>query len=87
MVHWFNLFCPVFRKGKTKPLDLIERDKTGRFVNLFVNMGEEEDDVDLHAASEFVCHIYGQQKTKDVNEARYNKLKEMTGRVDEVRKA
>ena len=56
-----------------KPLDILEKDKTGWYVNLFVRMGELYGRVDLKVASEFVCRMYGQSKTQDVNEARYNK--------------
>lgn len=72
------------RKGKTKPLDLVEKDRTDRFVNLFISMGEVDGSVDLDAASEFVCHMYAQSKTRDVNEARYKKLLQMTGKIDQV---
>ncbi len=47
-------------------------------------MGEVDGIVDQDVASEFVCCVYGQSKTKDVNEARYNKLMQMTGKVDQV---
>lgn len=50
-------------------------------------MGEVHGSVDLDVASEFVCLMYAQSKTRDVNEARYNKLMEMTGKVDQVIKA
>jgi hypothetical protein len=47
-------------------------------------MGDRNSDVDLHIVSEFVCRIYAVTKTKDVNEARYLKLIQMTGKVDQV---
>lgn len=50
-------------------------------------MGEAHGSVDLDITSEFVCRMYAQSKTRDVNEARYNKLMQMTGKVDEVIKA
>lgn len=74
-----------YRKGKTKPLDLIEKDISGSFVELFISMGELHKTVDLDVASEFVCRMYGHGKTQDVNEARFNKLMQMTGKVDKVR--
>ena len=43
--------------------------------------------VDLDVASEFVCCMYAQSKTRSVNEARYNKLMQMSGKVDKVGKA
>ncbi len=83
-IYFVTLF---FRKGKTKPLDNIEKDKTGCYVDLFLSMGEAHGSVDLDITSEFVCRMYAQSKTRDVNEARYNKLMQMTGKVDEVIKA
>ena len=63
----------------------MQKDKTGSYVDLFISMGDTQDDsVDLDVASEFVCCMYVQHKTRDVNEARYNKLMQMTGNVDEV---
>ncbi|XP_033097629.1 uncharacterized protein LOC117101706 [Anneissia japonica] len=46
-------------------------------------MGEVHGRIDLKVASEFVCRMYGQSKTQDVNEARYNKLIKMNGKVDQ----
>lgn len=83
----FGICTRFFRKGKSKPLDLVEKDKTGCYVNLFISMGEVHGSVDLDVASEFVCRMYAQSKTRDVNEARYNKLMQMTGKVDQVIKA
>ena len=39
---------------------------------------------DLDVASSLVCSLYAQAKAKDVNEARYNKLIQMTGKIDQV---
>ena len=36
----------------------------------------------MKIASQFVCHMYGQRKISDVNEARYNKLMQLTGKVE-----
>uniref|UniRef100_UPI00358E4927 uncharacterized protein isoform X4 n=1 Tax=Myxine glutinosa TaxID=7769 RepID=UPI00358E4927 len=69
--------------GKSKPLDVVEKDKTGCYVNLFFSTGEVDGSVDPDVASELVCRMYGQSKTRDVNEARYNKLMQMTGKVDQ----
>ena len=35
----------------------------------------------MKIASQFVCHMYGQRKISDLNEARYNKLMQLTGKV------
>lgn len=73
-----------FRKGKVKPLDIVEKDDTGRFLQLFTNMGKVYGDVNLEVASEFVCKVYGQIKEQNVDEARYSKLMQMSGKVDKV---
>ncbi|XP_048869412.1 uncharacterized protein LOC125741923 isoform X1 [Brienomyrus brachyistius] len=69
-------------KGKVKALDLIEKDDTGRFLNLFTNMGQVDGAVDFEVASEFVCRMYGQSKEQDVDKARYTKLMQMSGKID-----
>jgi len=74
-----------FRKGKVKPLQILEKDESLQFINLFTSMGEQFDDVDVDVASEFVCRMYAQTKTRDVDEARHKKLIEMTGKVDKVK--
>ena len=75
----------MFKLGcKSKPLSIIENDQSGSYVNLFIDMGDQNSDVDLHIVSEFVCRIYAVTKTKYVNEARYQKLIQMTGKVDQV---
>ncbi|XP_068212466.1 uncharacterized protein [Palaemon carinicauda] len=71
-----------YRKGKVKPLEIVEKDATGRFLNLFINMCEKDGRVDIEVASEFVCKMYGQTKETDVDEARHSKLMQMTGKVD-----
>ena len=67
-----------------KPIEIVEKDTTGRFLQLFTSMGEVDGDVDLDVASEFVCLMYGQTKTRSVDEACYSKLMQMTGKIDQV---
>lgn len=74
----------IFRKGKVKPLEIVEKDKIGRFVEIFISTGEVDGGVDMDVALEFVCCMYAQGKIRDVNEARYSKLMQMTGTVDQV---
>ncbi|XP_068240150.1 uncharacterized protein [Palaemon carinicauda] len=71
-----------YRKGKVKPLEILEKDPTGSFLQLFSNMGEVDGEVDIDVASEFVCKMYGQNKERDVDEARYRKIMQMSGTVD-----
>lgn len=72
MFNVFQLCCPFPRKGKTIPFDVVEKDATGQFVNLFTSMGEECGNIDLDVALEFAYRVYGQHKTDDVNEPRNN---------------
>jgi len=73
-----------FRKGKVKPFEIMKKEETGQFVDLFIGMGNIVEGVDVDVASEFVCQMYAQSKTKDVDEARYKKLLDMTGKLDQV---
>ena len=47
-------------------------------------MGDVNSSVDLNVTSEFVCRMYTESNLKDVNEARYKKLIQMTGKIDQV---
>ena len=73
-----------FRKGKIKPLELIEKDNTGHFLELFTNMCDVDGDISKEIASKFVCQMYGQDKEGNVDEARLSKLIQMTGKIDKV---
>lgn len=53
-------------------------------MNLFARLGDKNMNTDVDAASEFVCRMYGQTRTTDVNEARYMKLTEMIGNINNV---
>lgn len=66
-----------------KPLEIVEKDETGKCVNLFISLGNL---LDVDVASEFVCGMYAQHETQDVVEARYKKLITMTEKVDKVSK-
>ena len=66
----------------------MQKDKSGTYVKMFISLGSGQlasDDLDV--ASEFVCRMYGQHKTSNINQARYNKIVEMTGKIDEVFRA
>ena len=41
-------------------------------------------DFDVDAVSQFVCQLCAQNNATDVNEARYKKLMNMTGKPDQV---
>ncbi|KAK4322833.1 hypothetical protein Pmani_006431 [Petrolisthes manimaculis] len=51
-----------YRKGKLKPLEIVEKDAAGRYLHLFTCMGEVDGDVNIEVASEFVCKMYSQPK-------------------------
>lgn len=76
-----------FRKGKVRPLDILEKDKSGRYIDAFIRMGEAEIIADTDMAdvlSELVCRMYALTNTQDINEARYKKLLHMTGKYNQV---
>ncbi|KAK3883498.1 hypothetical protein Pcinc_012197 [Petrolisthes cinctipes] len=58
-------------------------DAAGRYLYLFTCIGEVDGDVNIEVASEFVCKMYSQPKVRSVDEARYNKLMQMTGKIDQ----
>ena len=67
-----------------KALELVEKDQSQCFVNLFINMGQADSTVDTNIAAEFVCALYGLGKAAGVNETRYKKLLQMTGKINQV---
>ena len=84
LISNYYYFSLDTRKGKVKPLSIIEKDDTGSYLNFFANLGAKDIDIDFDTASEFVSHMYGQTKTADVNEVRYLKLMEMSGKIKKV---
>ena len=71
-----------FKKGKAKPLEILEKDPAGRFLQLFSSKVDGE--VDINVPLEFVCKMYGQNREWNVDEARYEKLLQMSGKVVKV---
>ena len=71
-----------YRKGKLKPLDIVDKNATGRYLHLFTCMCEVNGDVNIEVASEYVCHMYYQPKVRSVDDARYNEFMQMTGKID-----
>lgn len=59
-------------------------DTTEKIVGMFISMGDITGDANADVASEFVCRMYAQYKTRDVNEAHYIKMPDMSGKVDQV---
>jgi len=72
-----------YRKGKVKPLEILENDTEGTFIELFSGMSST-DEPNHMKAEEFVCSLYGKKDVNDVNTARYSKLLLMTGKINQV---
>ena len=73
-----------YRKGKIKPLEVIEKDTEGTLIQLFSRI-VSEDQPDQSKAEEFTCSLYGMKGyVKDANEARPVKLCHMTVKMDKV---
>ena len=73
-----------YRKGKVKPLEVLQKDTTGTLIQFFSKLSSE-DEPDQSKAEEFICSLYGMKgDVKDVNEARYIKLHQMTGKMNQV---
>lgn len=69
-----------------KPLQILLKDESKEFVNMLISLGDPQyAPIDTDVASKFTCRMYGVTETDDVDEARYSKLIEMTGKFDKVR--
>lgn len=60
----------------------MKKDTTSKFVDMFISMREITDGVEVDVVDGL--QVYVQHKTTDVNEARYIKMLEMTGKPDKV---
>ena len=72
-----------YRKGKVKPFEILEKDISGNYISFFAKLSTEEIP-DQTKAEEFVCALYGMKSLRDVNKARFAKLCQMTGDIDQV---
>ena len=73
-----------YRKGKIKPLELLMKEESDSFTQLFKELSSQGvEDESISTAEEFVCNLYG-MKDDSVNGARYTKLINMSGKVNEV---
>jgi len=73
-----------YRKGKTKPLQVLEGDTEGTLVKFFTSLATKDQPIQ-EKAEEFICTLYGMKgDVKDVNEARYQMLCQMTGNMNQV---
>ncbi|CAM1296565.1 Uncharacterised protein r2_g591 [Pycnogonum litorale] len=70
-----------YRKGNVKPLEVLQKNPT---VVQFFSSLSSKDEPDQSKAKEFICSLYGMKgDVKDVNEARYVKLHQMTGNMNQ----
>ncbi|CAL4180456.1 unnamed protein product, partial [Meganyctiphanes norvegica] len=70
-----------YRKGKVKPLEVLQKDTAGTLIKLFSKLSSDEDPLQSKA-EEFICSLYGMKDgINTVNEARYAKLLQMTGKI------
>lgn len=51
-----------YRKGKVKPLDILQKDSTGTFSQFLGKLGSV-DEPDQRIAEEFICCLYGMKET------------------------
>ena len=77
-----DVTAALYRKGKVKPLEILMRD-CGEQIRFFSELSTNRVP-DERVAEQFICSLYGLKDVKDVNEARYLKLLEMTGKINKV---
>ena len=74
-----------YKKGKLKSLTILEKDKERKFIKFFRGLTCERQ-LDQSTAEEFICSLYGMKgDIREVNEARLDKICQMTGKMDKVR--
>jgi hypothetical protein len=73
-----------YKKGKIKSLAILEKDNERKFINFFRGLTSERQP-DQSRAEEFICSLYGMKgDIREVNEARLEKICQMTGKMDKV---
>ena len=73
-----------YGKAKVKPFEILENDDTRCFIEFFRNLVDKEVTPDQAIAELFVCRLYGFKNLTSVDEVRYAKLVQMTGKIDKV---
>ena len=82
-----DITAAFYRKGKLRPLDIVRKNVSNEMIEFFITLSNGGEP-DKAKAEEFICAIYGMKGiTKDVNEARYLKLLQMTGNNKKVNMA
>ena len=86
---WLHVFTgcdfttEFYRKGKMKSFEILQNDTAGTSIQFF-NQLSSEIDPDQARTEKFICFLYGMKgNIKDVNEARYEKLLQITGRIQD----
>ena len=67
-----------YRKGKVKPLQLVENDTTGNYVKAFTDLATLNEP-DVGRIEAFVSVIYGQKTAISIDETRYRVFRKMSG--------
>lgn len=73
------------RKGKIRPYQVLENDNDGNLIEFFCSMSSKGE-LDVKMAEVYVNSLYGMENYQDVNQARFNRVVQMTGKIDKVGK-
>ena len=73
-----DLNSAFYRKGKLKQFEILQ--KNTEYIQAFKRLSLEQVEPNMTVFSSFVCEMYGQSGTTDVNEARYRLFKKMSGK-------
>ena len=73
-----------YGKGKLKPFTILENNVYIQFIEFFMSLRRQNSTPNYLIAEEFCCHLYGFPALKSINEARYAKLLQMTGKINQV---
>lgn len=74
-----------YKKGKIKSLAILEKDRERKYIDFFRGLTSERQP-DQRRAEDFICALYSMKDDiRDVNEARLEKICQMTGKIDKVR--
>ena len=61
--HIWN-FSFLFSRGKTKPLDLLKKDKAGSYIDLFLSMGEVNGNMMWISHQNLPAHVFSKQDSQ-----------------------
>lgn len=73
-----------YKKGKVKSLAILEKDGERKHIDFFRGLTSDQEP-DQSTAEEFICSLYGMKDgIRDANEARLEKICQMTGKLNKV---